>query len=83
VPAAAAAAACSDMVFTICFAIEALMKVVAFGFKPYICFFQNQVDFTIVLTSLVMLTLDTMDLEIIKVRNIGYNSLNHVGHFEP
>jgi hypothetical protein len=55
------------MVFTICFAIEALMKVVAFGFRPYISFFQNQVEFTIVLTSLVMLMLDTMDLEIIKV----------------
>jgi hypothetical protein len=55
------------MVFTICFAIEAVMKVVAFGFRPYISFFQNQVDFTIVVTSLVMLALDTMNLEIIKV----------------
>ncbi|WIA28050.1 hypothetical protein OEZ86_010635 [Tetradesmus obliquus] len=60
----------SDMVFTICFAIEALMKVVAFGFKPYISFFQNQVDFTIVVTSLVMLALDTMNLEIIKALRV-------------
>ncbi|WIA07983.1 hypothetical protein OEZ85_007455 [Tetradesmus obliquus] len=60
----------SDMVFTICFSIEALMKVVAFGFKPYISFFQNQVDFTIVVTSLVMLALDTMNLEIIKALRV-------------
>jgi hypothetical protein len=36
-------------------------------------FFQNQVDFTIVVTSLVMLMLDTMDLEIIKVRGSRCN----------
>jgi hypothetical protein len=58
------------MVFTLCFAIEALMKVIAFGFKPYMAFFQNQVDFTIVVSSLVMLMLDTMDLEIIKVGDV-------------
>lgn len=46
--------------------MESLMKIVAFGFKPYMSFFQNQVDFIIVVTSLIMAFLDSMDLEIVK-----------------
>jgi hypothetical protein len=60
-------AAGSDMVFTICFSLEAVFKVLAFGFRPYLSFFQNQVDFVIVVSSLAMLFLDTLDLEVIKV----------------
>lgn len=43
------------------------MKIIAFGFKPYMSFFQNQVDLLIVVTSLIMAFLDSMDLEIVKV----------------
>eukprot|EP00879_Flechtneria_rotunda_P003098 GHRR01003319.1.p2 GENE.GHRR01003319.1~~GHRR01003319.1.p2 ORF type:complete len:774 (+),score=289.52 GHRR01003319.1:119-2323(+) len=57
----------SDVVFTIVFSIESLLKVVAFGFKPYLGFFQNQVDFVIVVSSLAMLFLDFLNLEIVKV----------------
>lgn len=60
---------CSDLVFTIAFTIEAILKNVAFGFKPYMSFFQNIIDILIVVSSLVMLVLDTMaDLSVVKVR---------------
>lgn len=59
--------ACSDVVFTVAFTVEALLKVVAFGLRPYLGFFQNQVDGLIVVSSLVMLALDSLDLHIVKV----------------
>lgn len=60
---------CSDVVFTVAFTIESILKVIAFGFRPYISFFQNKVDILIVVSSLVMLFLDSLtDLQIIKVR---------------
>jgi len=60
--------ACSDMVFTVFFTIEAVLKIIAFGFKPYISFFQNQVDIAIVVSSLVMLFLESLgSLHVIKV----------------
>lgn len=61
----------SDLVFTIAFTIEAVLKVVAFGFKPYMSFFHNQVDILIVVSSLVMLFLDSLtDLHVIKVSGV-------------
>jgi hypothetical protein len=55
-------------VFTIAFTIEAILKIVAFGFKPYMSFFQNIIDILIVVSSLVMLVLDNVaDLSIVKV----------------
>lgn len=48
------------------FSLESLFKIIAFGFKPYCSFFQNQVDLTIVVTSLIMTFLDTLDLQIVK-----------------
>lgn len=60
---------CSDVVFTAAFTIEAVLKIVAFGFKPYLSFFQNIIDILIVISSLVMLFLDTMaEISVIKVR---------------
>lgn len=60
--------ACSDMVFTVFFTIEAVLKIIAFGFKPYMSFFQNQVDIAIVVSSLVMLFLESLgSLHVIKV----------------
>lgn len=54
--------------FTIAFTIEAALKILAFGFKPYISYFQNVIDILIVVSSLVMLVLDTMaDLSVVKV----------------
>eukprot|EP00775_Hariotina_reticulata_P006841 gene6841-7059_t len=60
----------SDMVFTIFFSLEALFKVLAFGFRPYMSFFQNQVDFLIMVSSLAMLFLDTLDLAVIKALRV-------------
>lgn len=60
---------CSDVVFTAAFTIEAVLKIIAFGFKPYLSFFQNIIDILIVISSLVMLLLDTMaEISVIKVR---------------
>lgn len=60
---------CSDVVFTAAFTIEAALKIIAFGFKPYLSFFQNIIDILIVISSLVMLFLDTMaEISVIKVR---------------
>lgn len=57
----------SDVVFTAAFTLESIMKVVAFGFKPYMSFFQNQVDIAIVVSSLVMIFLESLaDLDIVK-----------------
>lgn len=59
---------CSDLVFTIAFTIEAALKILAFGFKPYMSYFQNVIDILIVVSSLVMVVLDTMaDLSVVKV----------------
>jgi hypothetical protein len=59
----------SDVVFTGAFTLEAALKVAAFGFRPYVGFFQNQVDLLIVVSSLVMLVLDTISsLSVVKVR---------------
>lgn len=58
----------SDVVFTAAFTLEALLKVLAFGFRPYVSFFQNQVDLLIVVSSIIMLVLDTVSgLSIVKV----------------
>jgi hypothetical protein len=57
------------VVFTAAFTIEAVLKIIAFGFKPYMSFFQNIIDILIVISSLVMLFLDTMaEISVIKVR---------------
>lgn len=62
--------ACSDLVFTIAFTIEAVLKIVAFGFRPYMSYFQNIIDILIVVSSLVMLVLDTVaDLSVVQVSN--------------
>jgi hypothetical protein len=61
---------CSDLVFTVAFTIEAILKIVAFGFKPYMSYFQNIIDFLIVASSLIMLFLESVlaEISVIKVR---------------
>lgn len=61
---------CSDLVFTVAFTVEAILKIVAFGFKPYMSYFQNIIDILIVVSSLIMLLLESVlaEISIIKVR---------------
>lgn len=61
---------CSDLVFTVAFTIEAILKIVAFGFKPYMSYFQNIIDILIVVSSLIMLFLESVlaEISVIKVR---------------
>lgn len=60
----------SDLVFTAAFTIEAILKILAFGFKPYMSFFQNIIDILIVVSSLLMLFLESIleEISVIKVR---------------
>jgi Ion transport protein len=57
-------------VFTVIFTAEALAKIVAFGLKPYLSYFQNCVDGVIVIISLMFIFLESLDLEVVKVRSI-------------
>lgn len=56
----------SDIVFTIIFGVEALIKIVAFGFKPYIRRWNNQLDLFIVFISALLIGLDTTNVSFLK-----------------
>jgi len=58
----------SDVGFTIIFGIEAVLKILAFNFRVYISTATNKVDLLIVITSALLLALDSAQLEAVKVR---------------
>ena len=60
-----------DMLFTVCFALESILKALAFGFimdeGSYLRESWNQLDFFIVVTSVIDASLTNVDLPVIKI----------------
>jgi hypothetical protein len=60
----------SDVVFTAAFGAEALLKILAFTFRRYIANATNKLDLTIVVTSVLLLALDSAELEAVKALRV-------------
>lgn len=60
----------SDVAFTILFGLEAVAKILAFTFRGYIRTTTNKVDLLIVVTSVLLLILENVNIEAIKALRV-------------
>ena len=67
-----------DIFFSCCFALEALIKSTAFGFVfddgSYLRESWNQLDFFIVVTSIIDLSISSLDISVFKVKYTHTNN---------
>ncbi|PRW21007.1 voltage-gated ion channel superfamily [Chlorella sorokiniana] len=59
-----------DVGTTIAFALEALLKIVAFGFRPYIAFNSNKLDLGVVVVSAIVLIAESANARFLKALRV-------------